>query len=66
MSVGKRPFPEVGKVTISLGVITVHGGEDRKLVFSKIDEALYRAKDGGRNRTEQASIPSQERYTSYT
>jgi diguanylate cyclase (GGDEF)-like protein len=56
ISVGKRDFPGAGKVTISLGVITVRGEADRKQVFSRIDQALYRAKDGGRNRTERARI----------
>lgn len=56
MIVGKRSFPEVGKVTVSLGVITVHGSAERKQVFSRIDTALYEAKDGGRNRTVQATI----------
>ena len=56
MIVGKRSFPEVGKVTVSLGVITVHGDAERKQVFSRIDTALYEAKDGGRNRTVQATI----------
>lgn len=56
ISVGKRPFSGAGKVTISLGVITVQGETDRKRVFSGIDDALYQAKDGGRNRTVQARI----------
>ena len=56
MIVGKRPFPKAGKVTISLGVITVQGKADRKQVFSRIDSALYQAKDEGRNRTIQARI----------
>ena len=43
-------------MTISLGVITVHGREDRKQVFSSIDVALYEAKDGGRNRVVQTKI----------
>ena len=56
MIVGKRTFPKAGKVTISLGVITVQGKADRKQVFSRIDSALYQAKDEGRNRTIQARI----------
>jgi diguanylate cyclase (GGDEF)-like protein len=56
LSVAKRPFPEVGNVTISLGVITVEGEMDRKWVFSRVDDALYQAKEGGRNRTVQAKI----------
>ena len=56
ISVAKRPFPKAEGVTISLGVITVHGREDRKQVFSSIDVALYEAKDGGRNRVVQTKI----------
>ena len=56
MSVAKRPLPAVDRVTISLGVITVCGKADRKMVFSNIDAALYQAKNEGRNRTVQAKI----------
>lgn len=49
-------FPEAEKVTISLGVITVSGEADRRQVFSRVDSALYQAKDGGRNRTVKATI----------
>ena len=56
MSVGKRSFSGVGKVTISLGVITVQGEADRRQVFSSIDSALYQAKAGGRNRTVRAEL----------
>ena len=56
ISVGKRSFSGAGKVTISLGVITVHGEADRRQVFSRIDHALYQAKDGGRNRSVQAKL----------
>ncbi len=39
-------------ITISLGVVTVHPGERRHLaaVVARADHALYRAKQGGRNR----------------
>lgn len=53
ISVGKRIFPTAGRVTISLGVITVHGETDRMKLFSLVDGALYQAKEGGRNRTVQ-------------
>ena len=46
MVIGKRSFPEVKRVTVSLGVITVHGEADRKQVFFRVDEALYQAKEG--------------------
>jgi diguanylate cyclase (GGDEF)-like protein len=47
-------FPGVGKVTISLGVITPTGDMDSRAVFSKEDKALYDAKEGGRNRVVKA------------
>lgn len=47
-------FPDVGKITISAGVITVQGENDYKDVFMRIDKALYDAKNGGRNRVVQS------------
>ena len=48
-------FPQVGHCTISLGVITVtvnmDWDEKRKSIFSAVDEALYKAKNSGRNKT---------------
>ena len=43
-------FEEVGHVTISIGVITVSQLKDYKKVYTKVDDALYRAKETGRNR----------------
>ncbi len=40
-------------VTISLGVVTMTEGDDMESMLKRVDQALYRAKDGGRNRTEQ-------------
>lgn len=39
-------------VTLSLGVTTSNGIDDMKQFIAVADEALYRAKDGGRNRLE--------------
>lgn len=48
--VAEHPFPEVNHLTVSLGVITVQGEVNRRAVFNKVDDALYQAKKGGRNR----------------
>lgn len=44
------PFPKVDKLTCSLGVTVTNGGEDRKTVYTRVDNALYEAKETGRNR----------------
>ncbi|MBP5291129.1 MAG: GGDEF domain-containing protein [Lachnospiraceae bacterium] len=54
ISVSRHHFPDTKKITISLGVITVQGANDKKEVFFKVDKALYQAKEEGRNRTVQA------------
>lgn len=42
-------------VTISVGVAHYHGGEERDRLIIRADEALYDAKDSGRNRTRLAA-----------
>ncbi len=39
-------------ITISIGIAGFRGGERSELVLKRADEALYRAKDAGRNRVE--------------
>ncbi len=39
-----------GSVSISVGVTTYRSGEDLGTLLKRADEALYRAKTGGRNR----------------
>lgn len=48
--VAEHPFPEVGRVTISLGVAVYRPGEPRSELLRRVDDALYRAKREGRNR----------------
>ncbi len=50
VAVAARPFREVGPVTVSLGVAEHHGDEDARAWFLRLDEALYQAKWGGRDR----------------
>ncbi|MEX1201029.1 MAG: diguanylate cyclase [Methylophaga sp.] len=47
-------FPEVGHITISIGVAEWHAGESRRALLERADKAMYQAKQGGRNRVELA------------
>jgi diguanylate cyclase (GGDEF)-like protein/PAS domain S-box-containing protein len=48
--VAETSFPEVGPLTISLGVTQRRPGEAEDPLLSRVDSALYRAKSAGRNR----------------
>lgn len=45
-------FETVGQKTASFGLATYHHGDDEKSMVARADEALYRAKENGRNRVE--------------
>lgn len=45
-------------VTTSIGLAQAQPGETRAALFARADAALYRAKQGGRDRMEQAADPS--------
>lgn len=45
-------FKRVGSVTVSLGIAQYIVGDEPKALYKRADMALYKAKMGGRNRTE--------------
>ncbi len=47
-----RVFEKVGTVTASFGVAVYEPHDDSNLLLKKADDALYRAKENGRNRVE--------------
>lgn len=52
VAVAEHEFPDVGHVTISLGVAELLPDESAGELFKRVDTALYAAKNSGRNRTE--------------
>lgn len=56
-AVADIPFPGVGNVTMSLGVAEYAPGETLAQWIERADQALYRAKSEGRNRTVAAPAP---------
>ncbi len=48
--VEQESFPEVGALTISLGVAQLQDRDDIDSLLKKVDNALYQAKQDGRNR----------------
>jgi PleD family two-component response regulator len=52
--VPSEPLPPVGAVTVSAGVAQLQSDDDLDSLFQRVDRALYRAKERGRDRVEQA------------
>lgn len=52
--VARAGIPAAGPVTVSLGVAQLAAGETAGALLQRADEAMYRAKSGGRNRVEAA------------
>ncbi len=50
--VEEHEFAEIGHKTISVGVACYRSGDSIVAIMERADKALYRAKDGGRNRVE--------------
>ncbi len=51
-SVDHYPFEEIGHLTASFGLAWREHGDDLESLLQRADEALYRAKKGGKNRVE--------------
>ncbi len=47
--IASTPFPGVGKITASFGVVTFTGDDNEESLLARADQALYQAKDAGRN-----------------
>lgn len=51
-TIENEKFPEVGNITCSFGVAEYKGAGDEEALLTRVDEALYLAKNNGRNRVE--------------
>lgn len=51
--IAAHPFPSIGTQTASLGVTSYRPGDSQADMVARADEALYAAKQAGRNRVEQ-------------
>ena len=52
-SIAATPFKQVGRLTISVGVCDLTAAVDGDQLYERADQALYTAKQQGRNRTHQ-------------
>ncbi len=48
--IAKMDFEGIGEVTISCGVSQLEDGDTQTIWFNRVDDALYEAKENGRNR----------------
>jgi len=55
--VEQEHFPGAGTITISLGVAQLREGDSTDTLLTRVDHALYQAKQGGRNRVVMCSEP---------
>ncbi len=51
MNVEQHDFPQVGKVTVSIGFVAISASEAPVVILGRADQALYFAKGHGRNMT---------------
>jgi len=47
--VGEYPFPQAGKITVSVGITGIEVGETPSVAFERADRAVYHAKNHGRD-----------------
>ncbi len=52
LAIAEYDFDKVGKLTVSFGVTAVAAEDDKDSLLKRVDDALYRAKENGRNRVE--------------
>ncbi|MEW6582700.1 MAG: diguanylate cyclase [Actinomycetota bacterium] len=57
-TVERTPFPIAGRVTISCGITALDAVDEPDSITARADEALYRAKEGGRNLCVAAEAPA--------
>ena len=48
--VAAHPFKEIPQITISVGVTVFREKDTKETMLKRVDDALYQAKDEGRNR----------------
>jgi diguanylate cyclase len=53
----KRNNTQMGKITVSMGIAAYRPGDTVKALVERADEALYRAKNNGRDRIEIETVP---------
>jgi diguanylate cyclase (GGDEF)-like protein len=58
-AVSERPIGRVEGLSLSAGIAQLHEGDDAKALFERADDALYRAKYGGKARVVPA-VPPEE------
>ena len=49
LNLEEHPFIHVGRVTCSFGVTEIRSGDTQMILLERVDEALYEAKENGRN-----------------
>lgn len=55
-AIADYPFKKVGKITVSFGVTSFDSHDDMTSLLKRVDDALYKAKENGRNRVEVLSF----------
>ena len=55
-TIEKHKFDDVKHITCSIGVGKFHQNEDKDTLFKRVDAALYKAKNSGRNKVEMEHI----------
>ena len=48
-SVERHPFPQTGRITVSIGIVEITGDESPSVFVGCADKALYYAKEHGKN-----------------